>query len=260
MDLNIKGRTALVLGSSQGLGLAVARNLAGEGASVILVGRSGERLEAAAAIVRAQTSEEVRTEVVDLSNSDALDTWLTRITDYRVDILVNNGGGPPPGPVAGVTADVWRKQFDTMVNAPFRVTTAILPGMRDRTWGRIINIVSSGVVQPIANLGISNTLRLSIIGWAKTLAAEVASDGVTVNSVIPGRIHTSRVDQLDKAAADRTGTTQDAIAESSRAAIPIGRYGRPEEFADAVAFLASERASYITGTTLRVDGGMIRSV
>ena len=150
MDLNIKGRTALVLGSSQGLGLAVARNLAGEGASVILVGRSGERLEAAAAIVRAQTSEEVRTEVVDFSDSDALDTWLTRITDYRVDILVNNGGGPPPGPVAGVTADVWRKQFDTMVNAPFRVTTAILPGMRDRTWGRIINIVSSGVVQPIA--------------------------------------------------------------------------------------------------------------
>jgi 3-oxoacyl-[acyl-carrier protein] reductase len=132
--------------------------------------------------------------------------------------------------------------------------------MRHRKWGRIVNIVSSGVEQPIPNLGISNALRLSIIGWAKTLAAEVAADGITVNSVIPGRIHTNRVDQLDNAAAGRTGTTREAIAEASRKTIPIGRYGKPEEFADAVSFLASDRAAYITGTTLRVDGGMVRSI
>jgi len=260
MDLNIKGRSALVLGSSQGLGFAIARNLALEGASVTLVGRSGERLDAAAEKIRTESGVEVKTEVLDLSDAGALETWVPVISTRAIDILVNNGGGPPPGAIAGVAADVWRAQFEAMVNAPFRITAGLLPGMKSRKWGRIVNVVSSGVVQPIPNLGISNTLRLSILGWAKTLAAEVAADGVTVNSVIPGRIHTSRVDQLDKAAADRTGTTPEAVAEASRAGIPMGRYGKPEEFADAVAFLASDRASYITGTTLRVDGGMLRSV
>jgi 3-oxoacyl-[acyl-carrier protein] reductase len=260
MDLNIKGRSALVLGSSQGLGFTIARNLALEGASVTLVGRSGERLDAAAEKIRTESGVEIKTEVLDLSDAGALETWVPVISTRAIDILVNNGGGPPPGAIAGVAADVWRAQFETMVNAPFRITAGLLPGMKSRKWGRIVNVVSSGVVQPIPNLGISNTLRLSILGWAKTLAAEVAADGVTVNSVIPGRIHTSRVDQLDKAAADRSGTTPEAVAEASRAGIPMGRYGKPEEFADAVAFLASDRASYITGMTLRVDGGMLRSV
>jgi 3-oxoacyl-[acyl-carrier protein] reductase len=260
MNLNIKGRKALILGSSQGLGFAIANTLAQEGASVILAGRSADRLRNAAAEIRAKTDQIVETEVVNFSDPASLDGWLIRISAYDIDILVNNGGGPPPGAIASVSGDVWSQQFETMVNAPFRVTAALLPGMRARKWGRIVNVVSSGVVQPIPNLGISNTLRLSILGWAKTLAGEVAADGVTVNSVIPGRIHTTRVDELDAAAAVRSGKTPEAVAEASRATIPIGRYGRPEEFADAVAFLASGRAGYITGTTLRVDGGMVRSI
>lgn len=260
MDLNIKGRRALVLGSSQGLGLAIATALAAEGACVIIAGRSSDKLAATAAEIRAKTGAAVAAEIVDLSAESSVKAFLERLDDRGIDILVNNGGGPPPGSVAAVTPDTWRRQFEAMLNAPFTITAALLPGMRARKWGRIVNVVSSGVVQPIPNLGISNTLRLSVIGWAKTLAGEVAADGVTVNSVIPGRIHTSRVDELDAAAAARAGKTPEAVAEASRATIPMGRYGKPEEFADAVAFLASDRAGYITGSTVRVDGGLIRGI
>lgn len=188
----------------------------------------------------------------------ALDGLLADGRGY--DILINNGGGPVPGSVCTVGTEQWQNAFDSMVSALFEVTAKVLPGMRERGWGRVINVVSSGVVQPIPNLGISNTLRASIIGWAKTLAGEVAAEGVTVNSVIPGRIATARVGELDEAAAKRSGSTAEAVAKASRNTIPIGRYGDPAEFADAVTFLASARASYITGTSLRVDGGLIRGI
>ncbi|MFK8253230.1 SDR family oxidoreductase [Ancylobacter terrae] len=258
MDLGLAGRTALVLGSSRGLGEAIARSLAAEGARVMVSGRDAARVARVAADIRAAGGDAGEL-VVDLGDAASLSAALDGL-GQPVDILVNNGGGPPPGPVAQVAPDQWARSFDAMVAPIFAVTARLLPGMRQRGFGRVINIVSSGVAQPIPNLGISNALRSAIVGWAKTLASEVAKDGVTVNCVLPGRIHTARIDELDAAAAARGGSTLEAVAEASRATIPMGRYGDPREFADVVAFLASTRASYVTGTQIRIDGGLIRSV
>lgn len=261
MDLGLRGKRALVLGASRGLGLAIGQCLAAEGAIVTLCGRNRDALvQAVGALVEGGAEADfLQLDLADpAQRRSALDSLLADGRGY--DILINNGGGPAPGAVAGVDTRQWHAAFDSMVTALFEITARVLPGMRERGWGRVINLVSSGVVQPIPNLGVSNALRASIIGWAKTLAAEVAADGVTVNSVIPGRIATDRVGELDEAAARRSGSTADAIAKASRATIPMGRYGKPAEFADAVAFLASGRAGYITGTSLRVDGGLIRSI
>ncbi|MBD1552937.1 SDR family oxidoreductase [Pseudomonas typographi] len=261
MNLGLEGKRALVLGASRGLGLAIARSLAAEGAEVVLCGRDEAALQAAVAGISAQggRASAARLDLADAQQRRAtLEQLLAQGKGF--DILINNGGGPAPGAISAVEPDSWRQAFESMIVALFEVTNLVLPGMRERGWGRIINIVSSGVVQPIPNLGVSNALRASVVGWAKTLAAEVAAQGVTVNAVIPGRIATERVGQLDEAAAKRGNTTAEAVAEASRKTIPMGRYGNPEEFADTVVFLASERASYITGSTVRVDGGMIRSI
>ncbi|MEM6946087.1 MAG: SDR family oxidoreductase, partial [Pseudomonadota bacterium] len=177
-----------------------------------------------------------------------------------IDILVNNTGGPPPGRMVDADLSVMAAQFDTMVMRVCEITARLLPKMRAQKWGRVITVGSSGVIQPLTNLGLSNALRASLVGWSKSLSNDLAADGITVNMLLPGRIHTERVDELDAAASKRTGKTIEETREAAKAAIPAGRYGTPAEFAAVAAFLASEQASYITGSQIRVDGGAIRSL
>lgn len=256
MDFKIDGKRALVMGASRGLGRAVAEALLAEGVEVIAVARKTAAIEAWAGESAKLTA--MAADLSDLASIDALaDAVLAR---GGVDILVNNSGGPPPGMAAATNRGDWLAQFEAMAANLFHLTGRLLPGMRERRWGRIMTIASSGVEQPIPNLALSNGIRAAVVGWSKTLASEVAADGVTVNVVLPGRIQTSRVDELDAANAARTGASIEAVKQTSAAAIPAGRYGRPEEFAAVVTFLASEQASYVTGSRLRVDGGAVRSI
>jgi 3-oxoacyl-[acyl-carrier protein] reductase len=257
MDLELKNRRALVTGASRGLGRAIASALAAEGAEVVAVARNLERLNELVAATPAGRGTIVA-HACDLADASAIGGLGTALE--RADILVLNTSGPPPGSAAGTADAVWIQQFEAMFLSAIRLTRLALPGMRQRGFGRILAVVSSGVIQPIPNLGISNALRSALVGWAKTLAGEVAGDGVTVNCIAPGRIATDRVAELDQGRAKREGIDIDQVEKESRAAIPAGRYGDAAEFASVAAFLASPRASYMTGGVIRVDGGMIRSV
>ncbi len=198
----------------------------------------------------------------DLSDLTQIDGHISKIERELgpVDILVNNSGGPPPTTASGQDPALWSKHFQAMVLSVIATTDRVLPNMRARHWGRIITSASSGVVAPIPNLAISNALRLSLVGWSKTLAREVAKDGITANIILPGRIATDRIKFLDEAKAKREGRNLEQVLEESTASIPAGRFGKPEEYGDVVAFLASERAAYITGSVVRVDGGMIAGI
>jgi 3-oxoacyl-[acyl-carrier protein] reductase len=261
MDLGLEGKQALVLGASRGLGAAVARALAAEGVQVIAAARSVETTQRWRAELPLPIAARVHPVAVDLNSRTQIDELAEHANRLGpTDILVNNSGGPPPGPASTMKLEQWTAHFEVMAAHVFHLTGRLLPSMLERGWGRIISIVSSGVEQPIANLALSNGIRAAIVGWSKTLATEVAARGVTVNVVLPGRIHTDRVDQLDQAAAQKQGRSAAEIARESAASIPAGRYGRPEEFGDVIAFLASTRASYVTGAKVRVDGGMIRAI
>ncbi|MFZ1337790.1 MAG: SDR family oxidoreductase [Paracoccaceae bacterium] len=256
MELGLKGKRALVLGASRGLGKAIAQGLAAEGAEVFAAARNLQALQTWAAGMA--NVHPVQVDLSDIAAVDALAEDL--LAKGGVDILVNNSGGPPPGTALEASRQNWMDHFQAMAANLFHLGGRLVPAMQGRGWGRVISIASSGVEQPIPNLALSNGIRAAVVGWSKTLASEVAKDGVTVNVVMPGRIHTQRVDELDAAASKRTGKPVQEIASASASAIPAGRYGRPEEFADVVVFLASGRASYVTGSLLRVDGGAIRSV
>jgi len=258
MDLGLQGKTALVLGGGGGLGRAIATSLAAEGASIAVAGRHAESVEGTRAIIHGKTLGLVW----DLAELSQIDAHVSRIEKEwgPVDILVNNTGGPPPTTASGQDPDLWLKQFQAMVLSLIAITDRVLPNMKARSWGRIITSTSAGVISPIPNLALSNTLRASLVGWSKTLASEVAKYGITANIVAPGRIATNRIKFLDEAKAKREGRSVEEVTAESLTAIPAGRLGKPEEYGDAVAFLASERAAYITGSIIRVDGGMIPAI
>ena len=261
MDLEISGKTALVLGAGGGLGGAIARQLAAEGARLALGDINVDAVQATASAIEADGGAALALEW-DLGEIGQIETHVARIEAELgpIDILVNNTGGPPPSPVSGQDPALWRQQFESMVLSVIALTDRALPAMRERKWGRIITSTSSGVVAPIPNLGLSNALRVSLVGWSKTLAREVGRDGITANVILPGRIATPRITFLDEQKAKRERRSVEEVAAESVAAIPVGRYGDPNEYASTVAFLAGAGAAYITGSVIRVDGGLIASL
>ena len=262
MDLGISGKRALVLASSQGLGLGVATKLCEEGAHVLICGRVKDKLVAVATDLNAAGPGKADHTVVDLSDTDAAGKLYKAAKEKLggVDILVNNTGGPPPGTAEEPDAELWRSQIDTMLLRIIEITNLCLVDMKETGWGRVLTIASSGVVQPIHNLAMSNTIRASLVGWSKSLSNEVATSGITVNMLLPGQIRTARLRQLDESDAKRLGMPVEDVSAEAQARIPAGRYGTVEEFGSVGAFLVSEPARYMTGGLVRCDGGSIRSV
>jgi 3-oxoacyl-[acyl-carrier protein] reductase len=261
MDLGIGGRVALVLGGGGGLGGAIALALAREGVAVAVGDLDAGAAEATAGRVR-EAGARALALPWDLADLDLIDGHVARVEAELggVDILVNITGGPPPTSVSGQDRAVWTAQFQSMVLSVIAITDRVLPGMRARGWGRVLTSTSSGVIAPIPNLGLSNALRASLVAWSKTLAAEVGRDGVTSNIIVPGRVATGRIAFLDQKKAEREGRPLKDVVHESTGTIPVGRYGTPEEYAAVAAFVCSTHASFITGSVLRVDGGMIPSI
>jgi len=261
MDLQIKGKTALVMGASRGLGRGIAATLAAEGCNLILAARNKERIQEDALELAKKYSISTEIYPLDLNDSASVQGLTDEITAHgNIDILVGNVGGPPPTVALGNAPELWEKHFHSMVLNMIRIIDAAAPIMCKNKWGRILTITSSGVVQPIPTLAISNTLRASIMTFCKTLATEIAAEGVTVNTVMPGRIDTERVAELDVATSERQTISVAQARKNSAALIPMQRYGKVEEFANTCAFLVSEHAGYITGSNIRIDGGLIKSV
>ncbi len=262
MDLGIKDRVALVCGSSQGLGRAAAEELAREGAKVVLCSRNGRSVEAARADIALTTHAETLAIAADLTEPDQVDRLVEQSIERfgRVDILVTNTGGPPAGPFDAHDRATWsqaiRQNFESVIN----LSRAVLPSMREQGWGRIINITSISVKQPVDGLILSNAIRAGVTGFARTLANEVAAAGITVNNVLPGYTATERLTDLADSLSKQKGTSPAEERGAWERQIPAGRLGEPNELAALIAFLASERAAYITAQSIAVDGGWIRSI
>src|ERR1700730_9741076 len=262
MDLGLKDRVALVAAASKGIGFAAARELAMEGPRVFICSRDEKRAVEAAQKMQEDTGATVAGIGADVTDDQAVERFvsLARERTGHVDILVTNAGGPPAGTFDQTDLEMFRRAFELNALSAIRLAKLVLPGMQQQKWGRIINITSVSAKQPIDGLILSNTVRAGLTGWAKTVSTEVASDGVTVNNVAPGYTLTERQEELAQTRSQALGKSKEEVIDSWATQSPMRRIGRPEEIAAAVAFLASERASYITGVTLQVDGGWIRSL
>lgn len=262
MDLGLTGRVAVVCGSSQGLGRAVAQALTEEGARVVINSRSAEKLAAVRDEIAGATGAEVEAIAADLTDPNGVTALIEGAVEAfgQVDILMTNTGGPPAGPFEAHTSEVWREAIARNFESVINLVRASLPGMKERKWGRILNVTSISVKQPVAGLILSNSIRAGVTGFARTIANEAAPFNVTVNNILPGFTRTERLVDLAKATSSREGgSIEDAYAKWE-SEIPMGRVGEPHEFAALAAFLCSERASYITGQSIAVDGGWIKGL
>jgi 3-oxoacyl-[acyl-carrier protein] reductase len=262
MDLGLRDRVAIVAAASRGIGFAAALELAREGARVFLCSRDEGRALAAAEKITAETGAEAKGFQADVTQDEDATRFVRLVLESagRIDVLVTNAGGPPAARFGEAALEMYRRAFELNALSAIRLAQLVVPGMRERRWGRVVNITSISVKQPIMGLILSNTVRAGLTGWAKTLSAEVAADNVTVNSVAPGYTMTERQEELIEAGARAAGKTKEEMMQMREAEIPMRRSASVEEIAAAVAFLASERASYITGVTLQVDGGWVRSL
>ncbi len=263
MNLDLTGRYALVSGSTQGIGKAAAFSLAELGATVILLARQEQKLKAVSDELPCPQNQQHRYIVADFSYprqvASAMHVLVGEL-DKPISILVNNTGGPAAGPAHEADIDHYRAAFEQHLVCNQLLVQAVVPGMREQQWGRIINVISTSVKAPLPNLGVSNTIRGAVANWAKTLANELGPDNITVNNVLPGATGTGRLERLIHVKAEKSGLSEDEVADKMKAAIPLGRFAKPEEVANAIAFLASPAAGYITGINVPVDGGRTPSL
>ena len=262
MDLGLKDKVALVAAGSRGLGRAVAAELAAEGASLVLCAREPQTLSETAAAIADTHGAHVLAVPADVTAIDDIKRVVESGNERfgRIDILVTNAGGPPAGRFEQLTREQWERAIKLTLLSAVELAREVLPGMRNRRWGRILNITSIAVKQPVENLMLSNSLRAGLTGFARTLANEVAAEGITVNNILPGYTRTERLEELAQMMAEKQGISPAEFRGKWEKEIPMGRLGEPREFAALAAFLVSERASYITGTSIQVDGGWIKSL
>ncbi|MDX1534609.1 MAG: SDR family oxidoreductase [Thermoplasmata archaeon] len=262
MDLGLRGKAAIVAAASQGLGKAIAWELAREGARLAICSRDEGRIQATAGAIREDTGAEVQAYVCDLTQEDQIATFVTKAAEGLggVEVLVTNAGGPPPGGFQEVDDEAWYRTYDLTYLSAVRLIRGALPHMKRGRGGRIVVMTSISVKQPIRDLVLSNAVRLGVVGMAKSLVTEVGPHDITVNVVCPGYVGTARTKELFAARADREGTTPAAVEEALLRSVPLGRMGEPQEVGALVAFLASERAAYLTGNLIQIDGGIYRGV
>ncbi|MDG2537350.1 SDR family oxidoreductase [Dyella jiangningensis] len=261
MQLDLSGRHALVCGASQGIGRASAFELAELGASVTVLARNADALKTVADELPRKHGQQHRWFAVDMAQTESLRIALTDIVaPGPIEILINNTGGPPGGPAHSAETSAYEAAFRQHLLAGQTLLQALLPGMRARSYGRIVNVISTSVKEPIAGLGVSNTVRAAVAAWAKTLSSELAADGITVNNVLPGYTRTARLDSLLSAQASTSGRSGDEIAQGILASVPARRFGEASEVASVIAFLCTPAAAYVNGVSIAVDGGRTRTL